>query len=220
MKNGVFVTATDTGVGKTFIASGLALCMKEIGMDVGVMKPVATGKSEDVNILKSINSNDDINDINPIYLPLEASPLIAKRILKKEIDISKIKSSFERLVNRHEYMIVEGIGGIMVPITESYMVIDMIKELNLPTIIVCKGALGTINHTLLTINALRTNSVKIAGIIANNVNNDLDEYAIDAIKEISNTPLLGKIPTVNIDEYLLTAKNAIKRYVRYDLLIT
>lgn len=219
--NGIFITATDTNVGKTFIATGLIQCIKEVGIDVGVMKPVATGALDDTDLLiKSAGVDDEIEEVTPIFLPLEASPLVAKRILKREIDVSKIRASFDRLARKHEYMIVEGIGGVLVPITESYMVIEMIKDLGLPVVIVCRGALGTINHTLLTINALRSSSIGIVGVIANMVDGLLEEYAVEVIREYSNIPLLGMIPSIKMDEYMPSTKRAIREYVRYDLLIT
>ncbi len=219
--NGIFITGTDTNVGKTFIASGLAACMREDGIDIGVMKPVVTGNRSDVDMLiKASNIDDDKEEINPIFLSVAASPLAASRLLEEEIDTNKIKESFERLMSKHEYMIVEGIGGIMVPITQSYLVIDMIKELELPVLIVCRGALGTINHTLLTIHACKTNSIKISGIIANNIKDKFESNAIDIIKELTDLPLFGKIPNTIIDDYISTARKTIKRYVRYDPLIT
>ncbi len=221
--NGIFITGTDTGVGKTFIASGLASCMKEDGIDIGVMKPVATGSLDDVYMLiKASNVSDERSEINPIFLELAASPLAAKRILKRDISINAIREAFDRLMSKHEYLIVEGIGGMMVPITESYLVIDMIKDLGLPVLIVCRGALGTINHTLLTVHAALTNSIKVAGIVANMVNGYIEENAIDIIKELTDLPLLGKIPYIvaNKDEYIGIAKKVVRENVRYDLLIT
>ncbi len=219
--NGIFITGTDTDVGKTFIASGLAACMREDGIDIGVMKPVVTGNRSDVDMLiKASNVKDDKEDINPIFLSIPASPLAASRLLEEEIDTNKIKESFERLMSKHEYMIVEGIGGIMVPITQSYLVIDMIKELELPVLIVCRGALGTINHTLLTIHACKTNSIRISGIIANNINDKSEDNAINIIKELTDLPLFGKIHSTIIDNYISTARRMVKKYVRYDPLIT
>ena len=219
--NGIFITGTDTDVGKTFVASGLAASMHDDGIDVGVMKPVATGSREDVCMLiKASKVDDDEEDVNPVFLSIAASPLAASRLLKEEIDISKIRESFDKLMSKHEYMIVEGIGGVMVPITTSYSVIDMIKELGLPVLIVCRGALGTINHTLLTINVCNTNSIDIAGIIANKVSDELERNAIDIIIELTNIPLFGKIPTITINDYISTARSMIKKHVRYDPLIT
>lgn len=218
--NGIFITGTDTSVGKTFVATGLAACMKQDGIDVGVMKPVATGSRDDIHRLLKSARLDDIMLANPIFLPLEASPLAASRLLKKEIDVDDIRHAFNRLMDEHEYIIVEGIGGLMVPITRDYMVVDMIKDLNLPVLIVCRGALGTINHTLLTIHACLNNSIKVNGFIANMVKDDNEGLAIDIIEELSNIPLLGKIPFINIKDYVRDARDAVRRYVRYDLLIT
>ncbi len=220
--NGIFITGTDTSVGKTFIAAGLAASMKENGIDVGVMKPIATGSRDDAEILiKAAKVDDSIEEVNPIFFQLPAAPLVAKRLLAADIDLSMIKSSFNILMQRHEYIIVEGIGGIFVPITEKYFVIDMIKDLKLDTIIVCRGKLGTINHTLLTYHACKVNSIKVIGIVATMVKDDLESYSIDIIRELTDIPILGIIPYINesIDNIDII-KESIKKYIRYDLLIT
>jgi len=219
--NGIFITGTDTNVGKTFVSAGLAANMRADGIDVGVMKPIATGSRDDIDILIKVTSvNDSIEEINPIFLPLPLAPLQAKRLLASNIDVSIIKKSFNKLMQRHEYVIVEGIGGVFVPITESYFVIDMIKDLNLDALIVCRSKLGTINHTLLTYHACKTNSINVRGIIANMVRDEMENHSIEIIKELTNTPILGIIPYINNANDTEIIKESVKRYIRYDLLIT
>ena len=119
MSNGMFITGTDTDVGKTIVAAGFACAIKARGMDVGVMKPVATGAarirdeliSDDVRFLvESIKCVDEITNINPITLELPLSPLVASRLEKREIDIGKIREAYGMLCARHDYVVVEGIG--------------------------------------------------------------------------------------------------------------
>jgi len=129
--SGIFVTGTDTGVGKTVVAAGIAGALRKDGIDVGVMKPVATGipqkigfKSHDSELLaKTAGAKDPENEINPIFLPLEASPLTASQLLNKDIKLEEIFSAFQHLTSKHEFLVVEGIGGVMVPIKENYFVI-------------------------------------------------------------------------------------------------
>ncbi len=219
--NGIFITGTDTNVGKTFVSAGLAANMRSDGIDIGVMKPIATGSRGDIDILiKAAKVNDSIEEVNPIFLQLPLAPLLAKRLLASNIDVNIIKKSFNTLMQRHEYVIVEGIGGVFVPITESYFVIDMIKDLNLDALIVCKGKLGTINHTLLTYHACKTNSINVRGIIANMVRDEMENHSIEIIKELTNIPVLGVIPYVNNANDIEIIKESVKRYIKYDLLIT
>ncbi len=208
MAKGIFITGTDTDVGKTVVAAGLAGAIKSRGINVGVMKPVATGAvkskngfvSQDVMFLaKSIGCNEEeIGLINPIILELPLSPLVASRLENKEINISRIKEAYSKLCDRHDFIIVEGIGGILVPIERDYFVTDMIGNLGLPVVIVTRPNLGTINHTLLTVNEAGRSGLDIKGIIFNWTNEqeagNAEKTNPDVIKELSGIPLLGILP--------------------------
>jgi len=227
--SGVFVTGTDTGVGKTVVAAGIAGAMRKDGIDVGVMKPIATGipqvkgfKSSDAELLAKISGSKDAeNEINPVFLPLEASPLAASRALNIDIKLDEIFSAFKRLTDKHDFVVVEGIGGIMVPIKQKYFIIDMIKEMNLPVLLVSKAALGTLNHTVLTIRACEDYDLNIAGIVLNGVRNDnfAEKTASEIIHELTEIFVIGSIPFVDG----LDARNVIdlvNKHVKYDLLIS
>ncbi|MDY6934863.1 MAG: dethiobiotin synthase [Spirochaetota bacterium] len=207
MSNGMFITGTDTDVGKTIVAAGFACAIKARGMDVGVMKPVATGAarirdeliSDDVRFLvESIKCVDEITNINPITLELPLSPLVASRLEKREIDIGKIREAYGMLCARHDYVVVEGIGGILVPILEDYYVTDLIRELDLPVIIVTRPSLGTINQTLLTVREAMRNGIEVRGVIISGydeINAGIAERTNpEILKEISDIPLLGILP--------------------------
>src|SRR3972149_2117218 len=152
MNKGVFITGTDTGIGKTVVSAGLALSLRHKGLDVGIMKPFQSGGREDTNFLiKASGVKDKFELINPCYFKKPLAPLTASEIEGVQIDIAAIKNAFDELCKRHEIVIVEGIGGLLVPLTEDYFVSDLILELDIPVVVVSRVSLGTINHTLLTI---------------------------------------------------------------------
>lgn len=203
LEKGIFVTATDTEVGKTVVSSLLAAFLKKRNINVGVMKPIASGSQEDAKILKkAAEVNDNLEIINPVFLKKPLAPISAARLEKKKISLSKIFKSYNKLRKKYTFLIVEGIGGILVPIKSNFLVADLIKKLNLSIIIIARPNLGTINHILLTINAAKDYGLKIKGIIINypkkpspNYNGRLAETtAPKIIKEIGKIPILGIVP--------------------------
>ena len=207
MGRGYFITGTDTGVGKTIVAGGLAALFKNKGLDVGVMKPIATGCkrvnnaliSDDAVFLKRSAEVDDAYElINPVGLEQPLAPTIAARLSNTRIDLEKIRMDYDSLCERHEYLIVEGIGGLLVPIDEYYFVVDLANEMELPLIIVCRPNLGTINHTLLTVSYAREHGLDVKGIIVNESVENCDDVVkktnADEIKRLTNLPILGMIP--------------------------
>ena len=200
---GYFITGTDTNVGKTVVTACLLALYREQGIDAGVMKPIETGVDQecsseansDAKFLLTISGNGDpIEEICPIRLKPTAAPLQAARIAGQTIDISLILENFRRLQAKHDRMLVEGIGGLLVPLTADYSVSDLIKDMNLPLIIVSRFSLGTINHTLLTVKAAQETGVEIAGIILNHSEdrslNEVELGQASLIQELSNVPVL------------------------------
>jgi dethiobiotin synthetase len=224
---GVFVTGTDTGVGKTVVAAGIAGAMRRDGIDVGVMKPIATGvprkntKSADAELLAKLSdSKDPDNEINPIFLPLEASPFAASRILNIDVKLEDVFSAFKHLSEKHEFVVVEGIGGVMVPIRKDYFVIDMIKEMKLPVLIVSRAALGTLNHTLLTVKACKESGLDISGVVINGLrsNNKVEATVGEIIHELTGVFVIGNIPFVeNLNTNDIV--DLVSKHMKYDLLI-
>jgi len=208
MTRGVFITGTDTEIGKTAVTAGLATVLKQRGRNVGVMKPVAAGSRADAIMLqKSAYIPDALDEINPIYLENPLSPNVAAQIESKTLDINQIKTTYNILAKRHDLMLVEGVGGLLVPLLDTYSVADLIGQLNLPIIIVARAALGTINHTLLTIEAAQRRNLNIIGIIYNTASPQVNTIAAqtspEIITRISQIPSLGTLPfdpTINIDQ--------------------
>jgi dethiobiotin synthetase len=204
-----FITGTDTGIGKTCLTAGLALAMKNSGINVGVMKPFATGiqqktgyQSEDVQILvEASGTNDDETLVNPYFFPIPVSPYMAANKLKIVIDVSLVLDRFEKLQSLHDVVLVEGIGGIMTPILKDYYVANLIKDMNLESLVVTGSRIGTINHTLLTCDACRKYGIKTKGIIINNF--DTTGYAVNDLRDdlinLSGLDVLCSIP--HLDEY-------------------
>jgi dethiobiotin synthetase len=172
---GIFVTGTDTGVGKTIVAATLARLLRMNGLSVGVMKPVTSGcrdengllRSEDALLLCQAAGIELCDDVAPYCLREALAPADAARIDGVRIDFSRIKSAYERLAATYQYVIVEGAGGLMVPLSGGLLVADLARELDLPLLVVARPGLGTINHTVLTCFAARHMGLQVAGVIIN-----------------------------------------------------
>lgn len=205
---GVFVTGTDTGVGKTVIAAALAAWCRGQGMDVGVMKPVATGLrrmgrrwiSDDTRRLATAAGTDDAwSLITPVRYRAPLAPSVAARRVGRPVSLRAIQAAFRVLRRRHEVLIVEGIGGALVPLTRRVMTADLACALRLPALIIARAGLGTINHTLLTVEALRRRRVPIIGIILNAESSRAASSLAGrtnpaALRRLLRVPIFGPVP--------------------------
>ncbi len=201
----LFITGTDTDVGKTYIAAGLAVTFRKMGIDVGVMKPFAAGaaqkkgyKSEDIVIIsKAAQACDPENLVNPQFFPIPASPYTAWKNLKTKPKISTILSSFKKLSKLHDVLLVEGMGGIMTPILKDYYITNLIKEMKIPTVIVTRSRIGTVNHTIMTCKMCEKYKIPVKGIIINNFDNG---YPVTELKRdlqnLTGIKVLGSIPFI------------------------
>ncbi len=202
---GIFITGTDTGVGKTFVASLIVKALRKNGIDVGVMKPVETGCSQKSSILKPDDAlllkraaqvDDDIGMINPYRFKEPAAPSIAARKNSIQIKLSKIKECYKRLAAKHDFMMVEGAGGLLVPLNDKETIVDLIKLLELSVIIIAASRLGAINHTLLTVKCAKQLGVKIHGIIFNNptAHKEISLVNMEEVKRFTDVEIIGEIP--------------------------
>jgi dethiobiotin synthetase len=209
MKAGIFITGTDTEVGKTIVSAGLALCLRDRGIKVGVMKPVATGCygaeerliSHDAAFLMEAAEDQFPPLHSPARFRNPLSPNVAAMLEKKEVNVDRILKSFRDLGKHYDYMIVEGIGGIMVPLKKDYYVANLIRDMKLPVIVVSHAGLGAINHALLTVDAAMIRGLEIKGIIFNRVavsNYSLAELTNPkVIHDLSGVPILGSLPDID-----------------------
>ena len=201
----LFITGTDTDVGKTYIAAGLAVAFRKMGIDVGVMKPFAAGraekkgyKSEDIVILsRAAKACDPEKLVNPQFFKIPASPYTAWKTLKTKPKISTILSSFKKLTKLHDMILVEGMGGIMTPILKNYYITNLIKEMKIPTVIITRSKIGTVNHTIMTCKMCEKYKIPVKGIIINNFD---DGYPIPELKRdlqnLTGIKVLGSIPFI------------------------
>ena len=207
---GYFITGTDTNVGKTVVTACLLALYRKQGIRTGIMKPIETGvdptcsseANSDAKFLLKISGNrDTLEEVCPIRLKPAAAPLQAARMANQSLDIDLIMENFRRLQTRHNQMLVEGIGGLMVPLKPNYLVSDLIKDMQLPLIVVSRIALGTLNHTLLTLKVAQEAGIEIAGIILNRQKirplNEIELQQTDLIQELSGLPVLGECPFID-----------------------
>ena len=199
MTRGIFVTGTDTEIGKTAITAGLAAVLKRRGINAGVMKPISAGGRADAELLKwAVRSNESLDTINPICLRDPLSPNIAARREEKILDLAPVFDAFNHLSKIHDCLLVEGVGGLLVPITDDVLVADLAARFDLPLLIVARAALGTINHTLLTIEAARARGLQINSVIYNTLSPGGPDVSAqmspEVVTRISGVPSSGTIP--------------------------
>ena len=235
LKPGIFITGTDTGVGKTVVAAGLALVLRERGIKVGVMKPVATGCvgndqrliSMDAAFLMEAAENEYPGLTNPVRYRHPLSPNVAATLEQREVNLDAVRQAYRELQKHYDFIIVEGIGGMMVPLTKDYFVANLIREFSLPVVIVSRPTLGTINHTLLTIDAAIVRGFDLRGVIFNRMasaNISIAEMTNPrVIHEITGVPVLGTLPemeslSVESCEYG-HLRTIFKQRIQYDKLI-
>ena len=243
-KKGIFVTGTDTGVGKTVVAACLALGMKQQGLKVGIMKPIQTGAAEREGELysadaefvqKALRYGDGVdrngvdrkgvdgiredgpkapvihhhpfplnhhpfpfNPHTPYLLKEPLAPLVAAQVEGVNLDPARILEASLWLQEHYSALVIEGAGGVMVPVNRNYLMIDLIKDLGFPVVLVARASLGTINHTLLTLEALRYRGIMVAGVVINQPHPAscglCEETNPQVIRAFGQVNLLGVMP--------------------------
>jgi len=173
---GIFVTGTDTEVGKTFVSVLAAKWLRSRGVDVGVMKPVETGCVEidgrlvapDAHALvAAAGVTDEMSLVAPCPLRKPLAPLVASELEGRHVDTERIMEAFRELASRHSFLVVEGIGGLLVPLTDKHLVMDMVERMGFPLLVVAANKLGAINHSLLTVEAARARGLSVSALVLN-----------------------------------------------------
>lgn len=208
MNHGIFITGTDTGVGKTLITAALALHLKKRGLTVGVMKPIETGispsreaRSDAARLRSIIDSDEPLGAIRPYAFELPVAPLTAAQQEGQTINLETIKKVYRLLSNRYDAMVVEGVGGVRVPITPKIGVTDLIRTLRLPVVVVGRSGLGGINHALLTVEALKRQKIRIIALVLNRTHpvrsaiaHIQERSTLEILRKQSGVPVLGPLP--------------------------
>lgn len=201
VSTGLFITGTDTGVGKTHVTASLLAELRRRGVRAAAFKPIAcgTGGRHDAEIYAAIMKHEQPLDvINPIYLRHPLAPSVAARLERTGIDLRRIRACHRQLASTYSIVLVEGAGGLMVPIRDDYFVADLARSLKLPLLVVARLGLGTINHSLLTVRQARGEGLTVRGIVLNDTvggkRNQAARTNIKIVPELCGAPLLGVMP--------------------------
>jgi dethiobiotin synthetase len=204
-RRGVFITGTDTEVGKTVVATALVRALAQAGLNVAVMKPVAAGaeatseglRNEDATaLMEAANTSNVYRLVNPYCLELPASPHIAAAKAGISVEIPKITSAYEQLAGAADLVVVEGAGGWYAPLNNTQTMADLAAALGLPVLMVVGLRLGCLNHALLTARSVEAEGLTLAGWFANHVQPAFPHAAdnIATLESRLNAPLLQSIP--------------------------
>lgn len=201
----IFITGTDTGVGKTVVTAAISSCLIKKGLSVNPLKPFQTGTEDPVVhdiefIHKVIGKTFDINKACPFRLKKPLSPYYASKLEKVDYSIPDIIEILKGRISETSINLIEGAGGLRVPITKSYFMSDLAKDLGSTLVIVARPGLGTINHTLLTIDHARSHGLKIMGVVISSYPtkpNLADLTNISQLRELLGVEILGVIPSLD-----------------------
>jgi len=201
-EQGVFVTATDTGVGKTLVACELIRRMRGRGIDACGMKPVETGVGAEgpldaLALRAAAGGADPLEEVCPQRFALPAAPSVAAEAEGRQLDLEAVRRAFARLAARHECVITEGAGGLLVPLTPGVDMAGLAAELRLPVLVVARARLGTLNHTLLTLEALRARALRVVGVVVSRADGALsqaDELNLGQLRKAVADLWRGDIP--------------------------
>ena len=205
---GVFITGTDTGVGKTLVGCALARGLRAAGFDVGVMKPVEAGVSEagpqDALALRdAAGVQDELELICPLQFAMPAAPEAAAIAEHRHATLDLIRAAFDSLAQRHEALLVEGAGGLLVPLDEKLTMADLAMALDLPVLIVARAALGTINHTRLSIEACEARGIEVLGVVVSHCGGTLskaDAANLEVLRRGLGRHWIGEVPPLAAGE--------------------
>jgi dethiobiotin synthetase len=206
---GVFITGTDTDVGKTWVAAGLTAALRERGVKAIYFKPMQSGCPEEEGRLMPTDARlarqvaglaEPLEVLTPICLRLPLAPGVAAAPAGVEVDPGRIAAAFRDLAARYEFVVVEGAGGLYVPLIGThFLVLDLIRWLGLPLAVVAKAGLGTINHSVLTVKAAQAAGIEVAGVILNRYPKNpglAEETNPGVIAALTGVPILGRLPEV------------------------
>jgi dethiobiotin synthetase len=191
----LFITGTDTGVGKTHTAARLLHLLRASGVSCAGMKPICCGDRRDAELLLAAGGEGlTIDDVNPIWLKTPAAPLAGSLMENVDIDIDHILGAFHSLRNRVKHVIVEGTGGWMVPIHQNYFVSDLAASMKLPVLAVASNRLGCLNHSVLTVRSIVEHGLPCVGLVLNQAQKTGDIATLtnaDILEKILDVPVLG-----------------------------
>jgi dethiobiotin synthetase len=192
-----FITGTDTGVGKTHLTRLMVESLRAEGRDAAGFKPVSCGDRDDGRILAEVSGNLPLDDVNALHFASPVAPYVAALLENKSIDPATLVESYRKFSEGREIVLVEGAGGWEVPITEAYFISDLAKDLGLPVILIAANRLGALNHILLTLAAIKANGLTCAGIILNQLEDEMDTPMI------TNKGILASLTAIPVLDHII-----------------
>ncbi|MGA0899601.1 MAG: dethiobiotin synthase [Luteolibacter sp.] len=199
----LFVTGTNTDVGKTYITRLIIEGLRQQGLDAVGYKPVSCGGLEDTEILAQVSGGLDADVVNPVQLLNAVAPHVACQLENREIDPKQLIEGYEKLAAKHDVVLVEGAGGWEVPLRSDYSMSDLAAELGLPVLLVAANQLGAINHSLLSVNAIRSKGLECRCIVLNQLEDELDTAMI------TNKTVIGELSGVALLEHVIHGQDFI-----------
>lgn len=226
----LFITATDTGVGKTLISGLLLGYLREQGINAGYQKWVATGCSETVADLERVMELAG-REGSPVPLDLQvpyrfdypASPHLAAELAERQIDPERIISAYKLLKENYEVLLVEGVGGVLVPLRRALLLADLLARLRVPTLLVARSGLGTLNHTLLTLEALHSREIPVVGVLCSDGPAEDEAIAADNLRTIAGlgrVKVFGRLPWRDSETELAAAFRPLGKEIHAALALT
>lgn len=193
-----FVTGTDTDAGKTFVTSLLTRSLRKAGLDTVAMKPVSCGEPGDTRALHAAADGElAMDEITPVSYSAPLAPIEAARLEGRTFDPSEVMETFARLRATRRSLLVEGVGGWLVPLTATYSAADLAKEMNLPVLLVVRNRLGSLNHALLTLDSMKARGLTCSGIVLNNHPADQGDLSREGnrrlLPQLTAVPILFEI---------------------------
>lgn len=198
MDGGLFITGTDTGVGKTYLSALLVRALRATGVDAVGMKPFCCGDREDAELLQEAASNaEELGLVNPVWLRVPAAPYAASLVENRALDVATAKEAYAALRSRHSFVVVEGVGGWRVPLTHAYCMSDFAVETELPVIVAAANRLGALNHIQLTVDAILRRGARCGGVVLTHPHlSEPDPATVTnrgVLEHILTVPVLGEL---------------------------
>lgn len=191
----LFITGTDTDAGKTYVTALLTRSLRKAGFDTVAMKPISCGEPEDSRRLREAGDNTlSMEEVTPVAYSAPLAPIEAARLEGRSFDSAEVLPTFAQLHRTHRSLLVEGVGGWLVPLAQDYSTADLAKAMGFPVLLVVRNRLGALNHTLLTLESIASHGLTCEGIVLNNHPDDLGDPAAEGNRRL--LPKLASVPVL------------------------